>query len=57
MEDIKKEAQDAGDSSNMMTEYWENLKSKKDKGMTEGQAILEYLSENEAKHKRERGKK
>ncbi len=30
----------------MMTEYWDDIKSRKGKGKTEGQAILDYLSEN-----------
>jgi uncharacterized membrane protein (UPF0127 family) len=30
----------------MMTEYWDDIKKRKGKGKTEGQAILDYLAEN-----------
>lgn len=54
---IKESQVGAGDSGNMMTEYWEELKKKRGEGLTEGQAILEYLKENEQTQKKERGSK
>ena len=56
---MRKEAQSGGDDGgNMMTAYWEDLKKKRGKGLTEGEAVLEYLKENTDKHKKERdGKK
>ena len=50
---MKKIAQSGGsDGTNMMTEYWEELKKKRAKGLTEGQAVLEYLDENAKKNKK-----
>lgn len=56
--DMVKKSQAGGgssDSENMMIEYWESLSKKRKKGLSEGQAILEYLKENEESQKQERG--
>jgi hypothetical protein len=47
---FRKESQaDASSTQYMMTEYWDAIAKKRDEGKTEGEAILEYLSENTKK--------
>jgi len=41
----------------MMTEYWDEISKKRDEGKTEGEAILEYLSENSKRNSPRRRKK
>jgi len=51
-----KEAQTGGaDGGNMMVEYWEALRKKRGKGLSEGEAVLEFLKENEEAQKRQNG--
>ena len=53
-----KESQAGDDGGGTMSvEYWEALKKKRGEGLTEGQAVLEYLKENEQKQKTETKKK
>ena len=49
--EFMKESQQGGDDGNMMSQYWDALKEKRNSGMTEGEAILEYLKENEKRQK------
>ena len=54
----RKEAQSGDDGGGTMSiEYWEALKKKRGKGLTEGEAVLEYLKENEEKQKAETKRK
>ena len=49
-----REAQSGDDGGGTMSiEYWEALKKKRGKGLTEGEAVLEYLKENEQEQKAE----
>jgi uncharacterized membrane protein (UPF0127 family) len=41
----------------MMTEYWDEIKKKKGKGKTEGQAILDYLAENSKRNSPQKTKR
>lgn len=41
----------------MMTEYWDDIKKKKSKGKSEGQAILDYLAENSRRNSPKKKKK
>jgi len=55
--DLFKSAQSYSTGQLMMTEYWDDLKKKKEEGKTEGQAILDYLQENSAKNSPKKKKK
>ena len=52
----KQSAGGGGESGegNMMTQYWNDLKKKRGQGLTEGEAILEYLKQNENRQKQSR---
>jgi len=55
---LMKESQSYSDGGQlMMTEYWDDIKRKKGKGKTEGQAILDYLAENSKRNSPEKTKK
>ncbi len=56
-EEIKKQAQSDGDSVYMDVEYQNAIKDKVGKGMTENEAILKWLDENQKKNKIESDKK
>jgi len=57
-EEIKKKAQADGDCNvNMDIEYQNAIKSKMGKGMTENEAILKWLDENQKKNRVELDKK
>ena len=47
----------SGGSQLMMTEYWDEIKKKKGKGKSEGQAILDYLAENSRRNSPKKKKK
>ena len=56
--EMRKVASGGGDDgTNMMTEYWDELKKKRGQGLTEGEAVLEFLKENEEQQKKERDRK
>ena len=55
--EFMRQAQGGGGESgegNMMTQYWKELKKKRGQGLTEGEAILQYLKENEDRQKQSR---
>ena len=51
---VEKRAQESsgGSDSAMMTDYWKEISDKKKNGMTEGEAILEYLEEKGGRSKK-----
>jgi len=56
-EEIKKQAQTGCDGAYMDIEYQNAIKAKVEKGMTENEAILKWLDENQKKNKVELDKK
>lgn len=50
-EEIKKQAQSDGDTNIMDIEYQNAIKAKVENGMTENEAILKWLDENQKKNR------